>query len=133
MGRVPTHAVKRVCSLSSATARSWNWLNRAWASSLRESVEMHPYRYDPIDSSCCETSFSAFRTRSKSATGAVSERLVDVAVIPTSSKRWVRLIDAAQKTIEPFGELGRVEAWEERAEIPAGKLIRLDSGRCRVR
>ena len=43
------------------------------------------------------------------------------------------MIDAAQETIEPFGELGRVEAWEERAEIPAGKFIRFDSGRCRVR
>ena len=40
-----------------------------------------------------------------------------------------QMIDAAEKTIEPFGKLWRVETWEERAEIPAGKLIGRDSDR----
>ena len=39
------------------------------------------------------------------------------------------MIDAAEKTIEPFGELWRVETREERAEIPAGEIIGRDSYR----
>ena len=90
---------------------------------------MHPNRYDPIESNCCDTSFSAFKTRSNSATGAVSDRLVDAAAIPIVVEELGQMIDTAEQASEPFGKLWRVETREERTEIPAGKLIGLNSGR----
>ena len=38
------------------------------------------------------------------------------------------MIDTSEKTIESFGKLWRIEAWEERAEVPARKFICLHSG-----
>ena len=134
MGRVPTHAVKRVCSLSSAHGAllklTESGLGQLVARVGRDApVQVRAHRIEPLR----QTSFRAFRTRSKSA--ATRYRSVSLSVAVTQLRQRGRPDDRYRSEVDrTLRRTRRVEARESalRSQRGSSSVAAVSVSDCRA-